>query len=99
MKDVVMQVATALAAKAGDTGALPAQFKALLTSNLTDVAKQLGGEFTKQLGGITQGLQGQIDKVIPGVDLKTVIPKDLDPGKALGGLLGGNKDKDKKKDK
>ena len=101
LKDVVMQVATALAGKAGDTGALPAQFKTLLSSNLSEVAGNLGGEFTKQLGGITQGLQGNLEKLVPGVDLKNVIPtKDLDPAKALGGLgglLGG--DKDKKKDK
>ena len=98
LKDVVMQVATALASKAGDSGALPAQFKALLGGDLASVAGKLGGEFTKQLGGITQGLQGNLEKVVPGVDLKSVIPgKDIDPGKALGGLLGGDKDKDKKK--
>ena len=95
MKDVVMQVATALAGKAGDGANLPAEFKAILSGNLTDVAGKLGGEFTKQLGGMTQNLQAEIGKVLPGVDLKNVMPKDLDAGKALGGLLGGKKDKGK----
>jgi hypothetical protein len=101
IKDVVMQVATALAGKAGDLANLPAQFKTLLAGNLKDVATQLGGEFTKQLGGITQSLQGEIDKVLPGMDIKGdvkgIVPKELDPNKAIGDLLGGNKDK--KKDK
>jgi hypothetical protein len=96
LKDVVMQVATALAGKAGDMGALPEQFKTLLNANMSEVAKNLGGEFTKQLGGITGNLQGELNKVLPGVDLKGAIPKDLDPGKALGGLFGDKKDKDKK---
>jgi uncharacterized protein involved in outer membrane biogenesis len=93
MKDVVMQVATALAGKAGDSANFPDQLKGMLKSNLTEVAGKLGGEFTKQLGGITQSVQGELNKIAPGVDVN----KDLDPGKALGGLLGGNKDK--KKDK
>lgn len=97
LKDVVMQVATALAGKAGDAANFPDQLKGLLKNNLTDVAGKLGGEFTKQLGGITQGLQGELNKIVPGVDVNQFVPKDLDPGKALGGLLGGDKDKDKKK--
>jgi len=105
ISDVVMQVATALAGKARESANLPAQFKGLLTSNLNDVAGKLGGQFSKQLDGMTQGLQGQLEKVVPGVDVKkiipggdNVIPKDI--GKNLGGLLGGDKkDKDPQKDK
>ena len=104
IKDVVMQVATALAGKAGESANLPAQFKGLLTSNLSDVAGRLGGQFSKQLGGMTGSLlQGQLGKIVPGVDVKkiipgvdTLIPKDV--GKSLGGLLGGDK-KDAQKDK
>ncbi len=97
IKDVVMQVATALAGKAGDSANFPDQLKGMLKSNLNDVAVKLGGEFTKQLGGITQSVQGELNKIVPGVDVNKFVPKDLDPGKALGGLLGGDKDKDKKK--
>lgn len=98
MKDVVMQVATALAGKAGDSANFPDQLKGMLKANLTEVAGKLGGEFTKQLGSITQNMQGELNKIAPGVDVNKLVPtKDLDPEKALGGLLGGNKDK--KKDK
>ena len=96
LKDVVMQIATALAGKAGDSANFPDQLKGMLKSNLNEVAGKLGGEFTKQLGGITQGMQGELDKIVPGVDVNKFIPKNLDPGKALGGLLGGDKDKKKK---
>ena len=96
IKDVVMQVATALAGKAGDSANFPDQLKGMLKSNLNDVAVKLGGEFTKQLGGITQSVQGELNKIVPGVDVNKFVPKDLDPGKALGGLLGGDKDKKKK---
>lgn len=103
IKDVVMQVATALAGKAGDSANLPEQFKNLLQNNLQDVAGKLGAEFNKQLGGMTTQLQGQLEKALPGAgqQLEKVVPKDLgkdvDPGKALGGLLGGEKKKDKEK--
>ena len=97
IKDVVMQVATALAGKAGDAGNFPNQLKGMLQSNLTSMATKLGGEFTKQLGGITNNLQGELNKIAPGVDLNKIIPtKDLDPNKAIGDLFGGKKDKDKK---
>lgn len=98
LKDVVMQVATALAGKAGDAGNFPDQLKGMLQSNLTAVAGQLGAEFNKQLGGITKNLQGELNKIVPGVDVNKILPtKDLDAGKALGNLLGGDKkDKDKK---
>ncbi len=108
IKDVVMQVATALAGKAGDAANLPDQFKSILQNNLNEVAGKLGAEFNKQLAGITtqvQGqIQGQLDKVVPGLgnqvlpkDLTKDLNKNLDPSKAVGDLLGGNKDKDKDK--
>ena len=96
LKDVVMQIATALAGKAGDSANFPDQLKGMLKSNLNEVAGKLGGEFTKQLGGITQGMQGELNKIVPSVDVNKFVPKNLDPGKALGGLLGGDKDKKKK---
>jgi hypothetical protein len=106
IKDVVMQVATALSAKVTESGNLPAEFKAMLQSNLTEVASKLGVEFNKQLGGISKNLQDQIQKAIPGdvgkivPDVSKALPKEAsDPGKAIGDLLGGNKDKEKKKDK
>jgi uncharacterized protein involved in outer membrane biogenesis len=99
MKDVVLQVATALAGKAGDSSNFPAQLKGILQANMTEVAGKLGGEFTKQLGGITQGLQTELNKIVPGVDINKIVPmKNIDPGKAIGDLLGGKK-KDKKDDK
>ena len=39
---------------------------------------------------------GPLCLIVPGVDVNKFIPKDLDAGKALGGLLGGDKDKRKK---
>lgn len=98
IKDVVMQIATALSAKVSESGGLPDQFKSMLRANLTDVAGKLGAEFNKQIGGITQNLQGELQKVVPGgVDVNKVIPKDIpDPTKSIGNLLGGDKDKKKK---
>jgi hypothetical protein len=104
IKDVVMQVATALSAKVTESGNLPEQFKAMLQSNLNEVASKLGAEFNKQLGGISKNLADQIQKdvgkIAPGgLDVQKVLPKEAsDPGKAIGDLLGGNKDKEKKKD-
>ena len=97
VKDVVVQVATALANKAGDIGNLPAAFKGLLKANLTEVAAKYGAEYTKQLSGITSSVQSELNKITPGVDVQKVIPKDLkNPQDLVGGLLGGDKDKKKK---
>src|SRR5437763_1486735 len=48
IKDVVMQLATALASKASSAANLPDQFKNILQSNLNEVAGKLGAEFNKQ---------------------------------------------------
>jgi hypothetical protein len=97
IKDVVMQIATALSAKVTESRGLPDQFKSMLQANLTDVAGKLGAEFNKQIGNVTQNLQAELNKVVPGADLKNVLPKDVpDPTKSIGNLLGGG-DKDKKK--
>src|SRR5437660_12819210 len=53
LKDVVVQVATALASKAGDLANLPDVFKGMLKSNLDQVASRFGSEYSKQLTGIT----------------------------------------------
>jgi uncharacterized protein involved in outer membrane biogenesis len=96
MKDVVLQVATALAGKAGDASNFPSQLKGILQANMTQVAGKLGAEFKSQLGNITQSVQAELNKVVPGVDLNKFVPVDkIDPNKVIGDLLGGKK-KDKK---
>jgi uncharacterized protein involved in outer membrane biogenesis len=92
IKEVVMQVCTALAAKAGDSSQLPPELKALLSTNLSDLSNQLGGEFNKQL----QGISSSIGKQIP-ADLGNLINNKGggDAGKQVGqelqGLFGGQK--------
>ncbi len=113
IKDVVMQLATALAGKASSSANLPDQFKNLLQNNLNEVAGKLGAEFNKQVSGITNQVQGQVnqltgqlEKSVPGVggQVDKVIPKDVgkDLGKDLdpGKAVGGLLGGDKKdKDK
>lgn len=92
IKDVVMQVITAMADSASKSGALPDQLKGLMNVNLADVKKQLGEQFQKQLAGLGGKLPGGVGNLVsnPGELTK-------DPGKALqqgvGNLLG-NKPKD-----
>lgn len=59
VKDVVMQVVTALAAKASESGSIPAELKALLHANLGDVLNKLGGEAQKRIAAALPGELGQ----------------------------------------
>ena len=82
IKEVVMQVITAMAAKAKDSVNLPPELKALLTTNLGAIATQLGGNFAAQV----QNIGGTLGNVVKqgGNGLNHL-------GNALNGLLGGQK--------
>ena len=83
VKDVVMQVVTALAGSASSAGGIPDQLKGMLNANVGQVASQLGAEAQKTIGSVVPGgLSGAIK------DPKSLIK---DPGQALQGLLGGKK--------
>jgi uncharacterized protein involved in outer membrane biogenesis len=62
IKDVVMQVATALAAKGADGSKLPPEVKMLLSGQLGGISQQLGAEFDKQF----QGAAGSLGKEVQG---------------------------------
>ncbi len=62
IKDVVLQAATALAAKAADAAKLPPEVATLLSGDLGGLSKQLGGEFDQQF----QNLSGSLGKKLGG---------------------------------
>lgn len=90
VKEVVMQVVTALANKATTSDALKGMAADFLKNNVGDIAGKLSGQFQQQIGNITSKLPADIKDKIPA----DVLDKDkID--KTIGGLLGGKK---KKKD-
>ena len=71
MKQVVMQVVTAMADKAKESDKIPAELRQWLNLNVNQLAGQLGDQFTKQLGKNLPGnLGGAVGELIK------------DPGKA-----------------
>jgi hypothetical protein len=62
IKDVIMQVATALASKGADGAKLPPEVKMLLSGQLGGISQQLGADFSKQVSGLT----GSLGKQVPG---------------------------------
>ncbi|MGD0388901.1 MAG: hypothetical protein ABSC42_08105 [Tepidisphaeraceae bacterium] len=74
IKDVVMQVVTALAAKAADASKLPPEVKLLLGQELNGLSKQLGpgfdGQFQDLAGSLTKQLspklENSLEKLIGG---------------------------------
>jgi hypothetical protein len=136
MKDVAMQVITALAAHANASGKVPPEIQALLNGDLSSVMNRLGAEAQqrvlaavpgeagqmlsklvadpaalskdpgKVLGSAVEDLKGKLPAGIPGLPgSPTTGPSGAasppaDPAKAagdaLGGLLGGKKEKEKK---
>jgi hypothetical protein len=63
LRDVVMQVITALAEHAAQSGALPAELKGLLHLNVGATAAALGGDALKHVG---EAVPGSLGKAIPG---------------------------------
>lgn len=89
IKDVVMQVVTALAGSASDSGAIPEQLKALLKLNVGQVMANLGPEIQKRIAAAIPGEFGQ--KLAEVVKDPQALMKD--PGKAIqqniGNLMNG----------
>jgi hypothetical protein len=83
VKEVAMQVITALAGKATESSQLPPELKALLHMNTAEIATSLGLEAAKQIGVNIPGDLGKKLTQDPGSIAK-------DPGKALQGILGGS---------
>ena len=81
IKEVVMQTATALAGKAGDSAQLPPELKLLLSNGLGSISGQLGGEFNKQF----HDLAGSIANVVPADLTKSLGDKGV---KDIGGQVG-----------
>jgi hypothetical protein len=88
LKDIVMQVISALAANATDAGGLPDQLKVLLKSNVGQVVSQFGAEAQKQIASVVPGDLGKT--LSSAVSDPQALIKD--PGKALQGVLGSKKD-------
>ena len=84
IKDVVMQVVTALAGSASDSNALPDQLKGLLKLNVGQVVGQLGAEVQKRIAAAIPGQFGQqLSQIVK--DPQALLK---DPGKALQNELG-----------
>ena len=60
IKDVVMQLTTALAAKATDASKLPPAVKLVLAQELNVLSKQLGSDFDSQFQALAPGLTEQL---------------------------------------
>jgi hypothetical protein len=93
IKDVTMRIISAMAASAAQSDKVPAELKALMHLNATQVAAMLGGDAVKQIAGaLPKGVGDQLSKVA--ADPKAVAK---DPGAALqhglGGMLGGSQPK------
>ncbi len=88
IKDVAMQIVTALAGKAAQSDALPPELKALLHLNVGQVMGQLGALARKQ---ISDALPGQLGSALSDVAKEPgSIAKDPAGAlKGLGGIVGG----------
>jgi archaellum component FlaC len=82
IKDAVMQVVTALANKASDSGAITDALRNALKDNVREVAGKLTKDFQKQIGDVTNQLgnvTNQLNKVTDQLppEIKQQIPGDL----------------------
>lgn len=88
MKDVAMQVITALAAQANSSGKIPAELQALLNGDLSSVMNRLGDEAQKRVLAAVPGEAGQVlSKLVADPAALT-----KEPGKVVGQAVDGLKD-------
>jgi hypothetical protein len=104
IREVIGATMSALAAKAAESPQLMNfdQLRGQLESQARQVASQVSKQLADQVGAITKNLGGEINKVVPGVDVdKTLkgVTGDKDPIKAVGNLIGGKKDEKKEEKK
>ena len=85
VKDVVMQVISALAANATEAGGLPDQLKNILKTDVNQVVSNFGAEAQKRIASVVPGDLGQ--SLSAAVKDPNALVKD--PGKALQGLVDG----------
>lgn len=85
VKDVVVQIITAMAASASNSSALTAEFKTILSANVTAAMTKLGAEAQKRVASAIPGPVGQSLSQL--VSDPQALAKD--PGKAVQSLLGG----------
>ncbi|HTL27705.1 MAG TPA: AsmA family protein [Tepidisphaeraceae bacterium] len=98
IKEVVMDVVTALSAKASESDQLPPEVRQLLKLNVGELTAQLRGQAAEQIskitGDLSKKLPGDLGKTIEQIGKNPDVTKD--PGKAveegLGGLLKGKSD-------
>ncbi len=88
VKDVVMQLISALAANATESGGLPDQLKNILKTDVNQVVSNFGAEAQKRIASVVPGDLGQT--LSAAVKNPNALVKD--PGKALQGLVDGKKD-------
>jgi len=81
IKEVVMDVITAMSQKASDSDQLPPEVRQLLKLNVSEITAQLKGQVAEQIGKMT----GDLTKKLPG-DLGKDASKTIEQG--IGGLLG-----------
>jgi uncharacterized protein involved in outer membrane biogenesis len=92
IKDVAMLVMASLAGSAANSGALPAELKAILQLNAGQVAGKLGAEAQKQIAAAIPGEFGnRLSKVAGDPQALAKDPSKVLQGE-VGGLLGGKKD-------
>ena len=85
MKDVAMQLITALAAQANSSGKVPAELQALLNGDLSSVMNRLGAEAQQRVLAAVPGEAGQVlSKLVADPAALT-----KDPGTVVGGALDG----------
>jgi hypothetical protein len=98
IKEVVVQLLTVIAAKAAESDQLPKELRDLLNLNVEAVAQRVGQEVNKQIDRVKSDLTKKLPPEVGGAVDQALGGKD--PGKAveqgLRGILGGDKDKDRK---
>jgi uncharacterized protein involved in outer membrane biogenesis len=95
IKDVIMQAATALAGKAGAGSGLPPELSKALSTNLADVAQQLGGSFNTQFQNAAGSLTQNLSKNLSGAANNAIGNVGKNLPSSVNNLLGGNQNNTK----
>lgn len=106
VREVVMQIVTALTAKAAESEELPKELRAVLSGNLQDVLRGVGEEARRQLGKALEDVGGEAGQILQGVlegvggegDPRRAVEQGIQQGieRGIGSFLNGRKDEQQK---
>jgi len=77
VKEVVMQLVTAMASKATESDLLPPELRVLLSTNVKDLARMATDRFKREIGNVTEKIGKEVESAVGDVIKNVKVPEGI----------------------